>query len=218
MQEQESETRTRVSRRTALKVGGAGLAAAVSVEGVRSLVHAQTAQVEVVSTPTIVQNWINAWNSGNPASSLAALYTATGIYEDVPTLKQSQPGNISGFLSSFVNGLSGIHLTLRDAFGTATWAAAEYEFSATNQGTYQGLTGKQFTVRVATIFQLQGTQISRSSDYYNLSTILAQIAPAAATPAPASPGTAPPAPTTAPPAPTTAPTVPATVPPASPTA
>lgn len=203
MQERQTDPGRRVSRRTALHLGGGALAAALSVDGVRSLVTAQTATVTTSSVPSIVQQWIAAWNSSDPAASLDALYTSTGTYEDVPSGRKSSPGDIAGFLSGFVSGLSGITLTLTDAFATATWAAAEYTFAATNQGTYPGVTGKQFSVRVATIFQVQGDRIQRSSDYYDLGTIAAQLAPAA-TPVPATPPATVPA---------TAPaTVPATVP------
>lgn len=206
-----------LSRRMALRLGGGGLAAALVAGGVWRATEAQSTLSTATTTivPPIVQSWIAAWNSTNVAANLQALYTADGIYEDVPTDRRSQPGAIQNFLAAFVRGLSGIQLQLRDAFGTANWATAEFVFSAVNEGTYAGLTGKRFSVRYATVFQLRGPEIARSSDYYNLGTILAQLAPPPPPPTVATPRPATPAPVVRPATPPPPATVPATAPPAT---
>jgi steroid delta-isomerase-like uncharacterized protein len=189
-----------LSRRTAIRrIGAGGVAALLAAEGVRRVAAQE-------DTPDIVNDWIDAWNSDDPAANLADLYTDDGVYEDVPTDTRSDEGQIADFLSSFIAGLSDIELELTNSFATDDWAAAEYDFSATNQGTFGDATGS-FTVRVATIFELDDDEISRSSDYYDLATIANQLTP------PPTPGT-PTAAATEPPATEPAETAPAETEPA----
>ena len=68
-----------------------------------------------------------------------------------------------------------IQLTSR--FAAASWAGAEWTMSATHKGDLPGLpaTGKRFSIRGATVFELQGEKIKRVSDYWDMVTFLKQI-------------------------------------------
>jgi hypothetical protein len=111
----------------------------------------------------------------------------------VPNGTAVQGENIPGFVENILHVLTDIHLDLHDAFGAGNWATAEYTFSATNNGLIPvpGTTGKSFSVRTVTVFELLGDKILRSSDYYDSATILKQLgvmpepggAPAASPPA-----------------------------------
>lgn len=174
-----------ISRRAvvtgAAKVGMAGaLAATLARQG-----GAVLAQGTPGAMPGILQQWVTAYQSTDPATQVAALYTPDAVYEDVPSDTRSQGGDVHGFLTPFVKGVGDIKLTPMNAFATAEWAVLEYTFAATDRGFIPGGEGKPFSVRIATIFQLQGNKITRSSDYYDVTTILGRLGllPAPGTPA-----------------------------------
>ena len=60
------------------------------------------------------------------------------------------------------------------AFEADGWAAAMHDYSVNNLGAF-GEDAGRFTVRVATIFQLDGDLIRFSADYYDIHAILAQL-------------------------------------------
>jgi steroid delta-isomerase-like uncharacterized protein len=166
-------------------LGTAGLAAA-GLALAPDLVAAQASPMATpAALPDPVRAWVAAWNSADPAGQVAALYTPDGVYEDVPSNTRSKGGDVQGYLTPFVKSVSDITVTPTDAFATAEWAALEYVFAATDQGYIPGGQGKRFSVRTATIFQLQGGKIARSSDYLDVQTILVQLGlvPGPATPA-----------------------------------
>jgi steroid delta-isomerase-like uncharacterized protein len=161
----------------AAKVSMAGALAALARPG-------EAALAQGTAMPNIIQQWVTAYQSTDLATQVAALYTPDAVYEDVPTNTRSQGGDVHGFLAAFAKGVSDVKLTPMDAFSTSEWAALEYTFSATDRGLIPGGEGKSFSVRIATIFQLQGDKIARSSDYYDSATIASQLGlvPASGTP------------------------------------
>ncbi len=172
----------RLPRRAALRLLGAGGLAAGFVARGRGGTAAQD------DAPEVVRDWIDAWNDNDP-DAIAALYANDGIYEDVPSGQEARGDDISGFLADFFAVAGDVELELTDAFGDDDWAVAEYAFSATNQGIFPGApVGASWSVRTVTVFELDGDEIRRSSDYYDVATILGQLGllPAAgATPVPA---------------------------------
>ena len=172
----------RLPRRAVVRlVGGGGLAVGLAA---RSL----GAAAQDDDAPAVVQDWIDAWNDNDP-DAIAALYAEDGTYEDVPSGQEARGDEISGFLADFFAGVGDVELDLANAFGGDDWAVAEYTFSATNQGLFPGApVGASFSVRTATVFELDDGEIQRSSDYYDVATILGQLGvlPAGgATPVPA---------------------------------
>jgi steroid delta-isomerase-like uncharacterized protein len=180
----------RISRRAALRASGGGMAAAFALRA-RSAALAQDATPAGMA-PDIVQDWIAAWNSDDPVTNVAALYTADGLYEDVPTgMTSANTGtDVAGFVRAFVQAISNIDVQLRSGFGSDGWAAAEWTFSFDYTGQLPGLppgSGQHIVWPGATIFELKGDKIQRSADYYDNTGFLAALgllAAPAATPAP----------------------------------
>jgi steroid delta-isomerase-like uncharacterized protein len=167
-----------MSRRSV--VGRVGVGGAAAFLAARAIGPALAQDASPVASPvalsSLLQSWVDAWNAAD-ANAIAALYTPDGVYEDVPSNSTSKNGDVAGFLGGFMAAVSDIHVTPRSGFATADWAALEYDFAATNKGFVPGAPaqGKPFSVRIATIFQLNGGKISRSSDYYDSATILGQL-------------------------------------------
>jgi steroid delta-isomerase-like uncharacterized protein len=181
---------TRISRRAALKASG-GCAAAFTLLGANAA-HAEDATPSGGAVPHIVQAWIDAWNSDDPVTNLAALYTDDAVYDDVPTgLTNVVIGtDVAGFVRSFVQEISDIEVVLRSSFGSGDRAAAEWDFSFDYTGQLPGLpqgTGQPILWHGATIYELTGEKIQRSADYYDNTGLLAAaglLAVPEATPAP----------------------------------
>ncbi|OKH41130.1 hypothetical protein NIES2101_34720 [Calothrix sp. HK-06] len=171
----------KLSRRNALIwLGGSGLTSAFVV-GSSNMARAD-------KTPKIVQEWLDAQNSNNPAK-VAELYIDNGVLEDVPNqFKVQGQQNIQCFVQSVQKNLINIKLEVLNAFIGQNQATVEYVFFATNNGLIPvpSTIGRSFSVRTTTVFDLQGNKIQRSSDYYDRTAILVQLgliqAPPASTP------------------------------------
>jgi steroid delta-isomerase-like uncharacterized protein len=179
----------RVSRRTAVRASG-GVAAALALRGAGGALAQDATPAGM--PPQVVRDWIAAWNSDDPTTNVAALYTADAVYDDVPTgLTNVTLGtDVAGFIRSFLEQISDIDVTLRSGFGSGDWAAAEWTFSISYTGQLPGLppgTGQRIDWLGATVYELEGDKIRRSADYYDNTGLLAAVgllAPPAATPAP----------------------------------
>lgn len=176
-----------LSRRVMLGSIGAG-GVALALRGLAATAQEATP----AAAPSVVESWLTAWSSPDPAAAVAALYTNDAIYEDVPSDTRSEPGQVEAFLRAFVAQISDIHMERRSAFGVDDWAAAEWVFRFRYTGQFPGLppgTGQPVSFHGATIFELAGSQIRRSSDYYDNVPLLAAagLLPIPGTPA-ATPG------------------------------
>jgi steroid delta-isomerase-like uncharacterized protein len=136
------------------------------------LARAETAS----GPPSIAMAWSAAWNS-HQSARVAALFTADGMYEDQAFgLTAHGTDAIATFADGFFQAAPDLHINLIAGFGTDDWAAAEWILSGTDTGGMAGMsTGKRFTVRGATIFQVQDGQVRRDTDYYNARTVLQQL-------------------------------------------
>jgi hypothetical protein len=93
--------RRRRSRRAVVRAIGGRLATLLALRG-WSATRAKDVTSEGV--PPLVQAWIDAWKTGDPATNLAAAAT---------------------FLSGFVQAFSNLDMQLRAGFGTSEHAMAE---------------------------------------------------------------------------------------------
>ena len=117
--------------------------------------------------------FIAAWNSHDSAK-LTAVFTDDVVYEDVAFGEVSHgKAELSKFAASEFDGTPDLELKLvrasiDDGHGTIEWT-----FTGTDKGVYK--TGKKFTVRGVSVIDVRGGKISRSLDYYDLSTIMRQV-------------------------------------------
>jgi len=122
----------------------------------------------------VIDAWVAAWNSHNP-DALAALFTADALYEDLALGAVSNgTDQIRAFAQSAFTAIPDLKVEflqghLKGGHGTIEWV-----FSGTDVGVYK--TGKKFSVRGASVIDVHGQKISRTSDYYDLATILRELA------------------------------------------
>jgi hypothetical protein len=149
-------------------IGGGGLAALAASSFARSV-----AAVESDPLPRIVLEWLGAWSADDPASSLAALYAEDGSYGDVAMGVAIQAPEIEEYLRQYLNGMSLINRYPRTTFAVNGLAVAEQLYWATS--TAFDADGGEFQVYAVTIFEYDDRALLRTTDYYDFSSIVAQL-------------------------------------------
>jgi len=125
----------------------------------------------------LLDHWIAAWQARD-GERLAALYSATGVYEAVPVAARHQgAAAIAAFISETVRTSNDFALTATMRYVCDRWAGVEWIVSGTHTGDYTTAraTRKPFRVRGMTLFELDAGKIQRSADYYDGMTWLQQL-------------------------------------------
>jgi steroid delta-isomerase-like uncharacterized protein len=172
------------SRRVVLaRLTGGGLGLTLAAR--RFAVAAQDASPEAMAgeIAPLPAAWAEAWTSGD-ADQLLALYAEDAVYEEKPTNSVATGHEeIRALYEGTHATFSDIEVTPTTGFQTEGWATIEGTFAGKYTGQLPGLpagAGQPFSVPFAAIFELDGDKIRRSADYFDLSSVLAQIgAPAA---------------------------------------
>lgn len=126
------------------------------------------------SIPPLLMAWAEAWSSGDPAQ-VAALYAEDGVYEEIPTNVVAQgPDEIEAFVADTFAAISNVQVTPRSGFQAEEWAVMEADYAG------QSAEGAAFSVPFVAVFELEGDQIVRSADYFDLNSLMAQLAGSAA--------------------------------------
>jgi steroid delta-isomerase-like uncharacterized protein len=119
-----------------------------------------------------------AWNS-HDVKKIISFFTDDGVYEDVATGKVSKgKKEITDYLNSFFIDFPDLKLELKSLFAADDWGGSEIVSTATHaHSSTPGIptTGKVFSIRGATIFQLHKGKISRQSEYYDQVSFLKQV-------------------------------------------
>jgi steroid delta-isomerase-like uncharacterized protein len=122
------------------------------------------------SIPPLLVQWAEAWSS-HDAEQVVALYAPDAVYEEVPTSSVSQGhAAIRAFVQGTYDTFSDIQVTPRRGFQAENWAVLEGDFAA------RSADGVPFSVPFIVVLELDGGQIRRSADYFDLNSVLTQIA------------------------------------------
>lgn len=180
-----------LTRRAALAAAGLGLVG----PGARRYSVVSAAQASPVVAPPLVERWAAAWNAHDPAA-MAALFTDDGLYEDLAFggSFQGREG-VAEWVTITGSVIPDAGVELVNVYESDGWATAEWIFTGSVIATSApdaSTPTPSFSVRAASVFELEGDLIRRVSDYYNPSAVLGMTAqPAgdgvpetAATPAP----------------------------------
>lgn len=134
-------------------------------------IAAQDASPEAASNsiPPLPTQWAEAWSSHDP-EQVVALYAPDAVYEEVPTNSVLQGHDeIRAFVEGTHAAFSDIQVTPRRGFQTENWAVLEGDFAGRAEGA-------AFSVPFIVVMELDGELIRRSSDYFDLNSVLTQIA------------------------------------------
>jgi steroid delta-isomerase-like uncharacterized protein len=153
---------------------------------VESRVGAQEASPAAVDLPPLLQQAVASFNSGD-AAAVAALYSEKGIHEDIPAgVRVQGRAEISAYVDYLFGQLDDHRFEPIFGWKDGDLAILEYIFTGTDPAS-----GQPVTYRGVIVAEYDGDLIRRSTDYYDLASILGQLGlldldagPAAATPAP----------------------------------
>jgi steroid delta-isomerase-like uncharacterized protein len=122
---------------------------------------------------SVVQDWFDAWNSGDP-DEFVTMFTENAVHEHVPFGTVSHgTGEIRAFYEFAIGALPDSHFQVLRSSVKGSRATIEWLFTATDTGFYG--TGKPFAVRGVSVLKLRGRKVARESDYWDHATILRQV-------------------------------------------
>jgi steroid delta-isomerase-like uncharacterized protein len=179
-----------LSRRATLaRLGGGGLGFALALHRLGAAAQDATPAASPAALPPLVAQWVDAWNAHDP-ERLAALYTADGVYEEIPTNAVAQGADaIRALVQSELDAYSGIEVQPQAGFQGDNWAVLQGIFAGRYTGQLPGApagAGQPFAVPFATVFRLRDDRIQHNTDYFDAYSFLIQIgvlpAPGTATP------------------------------------
>jgi steroid delta-isomerase-like uncharacterized protein len=123
--------------------------------------------------PGFAESFAAAWSSHDP-DKLVSLFTPDATYEDVPSAEVSHgAAEIRKFAASFFEAVPDLKLERRNSSIGTQHGTIEWVFSGTDKGLYR--TGKQFSVRGVSVFDLRAGKIFRNLDYYDSASIMKQV-------------------------------------------
>lgn len=125
-----------------------------------------------------IEEWAAVWSSPAMREQFLSLVTDDCVYEDV-TMGVVNHGKteVANFYTLVFGAFPDFKMELTAHFGAGNWAGGEWLMTGTHQGDLPGLpaTKKPFSIRGASVFELQGTTFKRCSDYWDMATFLKQI-------------------------------------------
>jgi len=120
-----------------------------------------------------LQQAFAAWNSHDP-DKVVSYYTEDVVYEDVAYGAVNHGrAELRKFAAGFIEAVPDLKLEVVSSSIHNGHGAAEWVLSGTDKGLYK--TGKKFSVRGASVFEMRGGKCSSNKDFYDLATIMRQV-------------------------------------------
>ena len=114
-----------------------------------------------------------AWNA-HDADKVASLYTDDVVYEDVAFgMVAHGHDELQKMAAGFFAGVPDFKLEIVSKTSMGNHGSVEWVFSGTDVGLYK--TGKKFSVRGASIYELRGGKFSANRDYYDTASLMRQV-------------------------------------------
>jgi steroid delta-isomerase-like uncharacterized protein len=114
-----------------------------------------------------------AWNA-HDADKVASLYTDDVVYEDVAFgMVAHGHAEMRKLAADFFAGVPDFKLEVVSQTSMGNHGSVEWVFSGTDVGLYK--TGKKFSVRGASIFEIRGGKFSANRDYYDAASLMRQV-------------------------------------------
>jgi steroid delta-isomerase-like uncharacterized protein len=121
----------------------------------------------------VIKQALAAWSSHDP-DKLVGFYTADVVYEDVAYgVVNHGSAELRKFAADFFEAvpdlrLEPVNITIHEGRGAVEWV-----LTGTDKGLYK--TGKKFSVRGASVFEMRGGKCSSNKDFYDLATVMKQV-------------------------------------------
>lgn len=126
---------------------------------------------------TVLDQWAKAWSS-HDIDRVLQLFTENCVYEDVPTgAVNTGKDALRLFAQFFLSVAPDFHVELSTRFVSDKWAVGEWTMSGTQKGDMPNLpaTSERFSIRGASVLELENGKIRRCSDYWDMAAFLRQL-------------------------------------------
>jgi steroid delta-isomerase-like uncharacterized protein len=121
--------------------------------------------------------WAEGWTN-HDMQEVASVFTEDCIYEDVALgVVNRGRDELVAFGNGFIAGVPDLRVEVTSRFATEDKAAAEWKMTGTHTGDLPGMpaSGKTFSLRGVSTFELRGNSVFRCSDYWDLATFRKQL-------------------------------------------
>ena len=121
----------------------------------------------------LMRRAFSAWNS-HDADKVVSFYTDDVVYEDVAYGEVSHgKADFRKFAAGFFEAVPDLKVEVVSASAHNGRGSLEWVFSGTDKGLFK--TGKKFSVRGASLFEMRSGKCSANKDFYDLATIMRQL-------------------------------------------
>ncbi len=143
---------------------------AVVLLGVCSLVAAKNRSS---GTAELIKDQYAAWNAHDP-DKIVTFYTNDVVYEDVTFgIKANGHAELRKMAADFFASVPDLKLDIVKSTESDKGGSVEWVFSGTDTGLYK--TGKKFSVRGVSVYELRGGKFASNRDYYDSASIMRQV-------------------------------------------
>jgi steroid delta-isomerase-like uncharacterized protein len=125
-----------------------------------------------------LEAWAADWSSPDKVDHLLSLFTDDCIYEDVTLgIVHHGKSELKAFAEGIFAAFPDFKIEPTARFVAGGWAGMEWIMSGTHKGDLPGMpaTNERFSIRGATILEVESDKIKRCSDYWDLTTFLKQV-------------------------------------------
>jgi len=123
--------------------------------------------------PKEIEQLFAAWNSHNP-DYVVASFTEDIVYEDVPAGHISRGCNeVRKWAEGAFAVIENFKFEIVSSFSQNGRGVTEWVWSGTDKGLFK--TGKNFSVRGVSVFEVRKGKISRYKEFYDVATIMRQV-------------------------------------------
>jgi len=121
----------------------------------------------------LVREALAAWTA-HDAEKVVNCYTEDVVYEDVAygAINRGR-AELRKFAEGFIEAVPDLKLEATSIYVHNGRGHVEWVLSGTDKGLYK--TGKKFSVRGASVFEMRGNRFSSNKDFYDLATIMRQV-------------------------------------------
>src|SRR2546423_9878206 len=132
---------------------------------------------EMIEVSHALDEWAEGW-SNHDMEAVASVFTDDCIYEDVALgVVNRGKEELKAFGNGFIAGVPDLRLEVTSRFASEDRAATEWTMTGTHTGDLPGMpaSGRTFSLRGVSTFELRGDRLFRCRDYWDLATFQKQL-------------------------------------------
>ena len=131
----------------------------------------------VLGVKSMFKDYEAAWAS-HDVKKITSFFTNDCIYEDVASgAVRNGKKELEAFIKNILTAFPDLKVEIKSIFVSGDWVGSEWIMTGTRSGPspYLPSAKKKFSIRGASITELQSGKIKRNSDYWNMTSYLRQV-------------------------------------------